>query len=516
MKFLKKLVPTCLLTLVLVVGITLLTPKPQAATSGTCGDNLTWTLDDDGTLTISGTGKMTNWDVAAYAPWYKHCNTIKNVVIADSVASVGDWAFYDCVSLSSVTIPNSVTAIGDRAFHDCASLSSVTIPNGVKTIGNHAFSYCPKLTSVSIPGSVTTIGLFAFHNCTSLSGIWLDENNPNYSSDARGVLYNKAKTALIQAPGALSLSYTIPDSVTTIETQAFENCFNLTSVTIGDSVTVIVYYAFQNCTSLKSVTVSDSVSAIGYRAFYNCDNLSSVYYSGTQAQWESISISSFNENLTGATVHYSHVHDYSRIFSGTGLPTCTEAGYAEYSCAGGEADTYQEYIPALGHNYTIITETVVPTCTEQGYTETKCTRCKETIRTDYTDPVGHNVVAIQLRDATCTEQGVSKIGTMCDRCQEVLVEPTYTPALGHDYVDGICTRCQAEDPDYVPELIAGDINGDGVSTNDDVIVLLWHVLFPEDNPVNMRVDFDGDGVATNNDVIKLMWHVLFPEENPLN
>ena len=103
-------------------------------------DNLTWTLDADGTLTISGTGAMKDYDYDNnLSPVYNNSN-VKKVVIEDGVTSIGNWAFESCNSLTSITIPNSVTSIGDYAFHSCSGLTSITIPDGVTSIGSHAFS----------------------------------------------------------------------------------------------------------------------------------------------------------------------------------------------------------------------------------------------------------------------------------------------------------------------------------------------------------------------------------------
>ena len=236
--------------LVLCFVLTLLpTAFADSPTSGKCGDNLTWTLDGDGTLTISGTGKM--WDSDYYndydVPWadflasiekvviskgvtsigneaFKWCERLTNVTIPDSITSIGNSAFYDCSSLTSVTIPDSVTSIGEWAFYGCSSLTSVTIPHGVTSIGGAAFWGCSSLTSVTIPDSVTSIGEWAFSDCSSLTSV------------------------------------TIPDSVTSIGDCAFYGCISLTSVTIGNGVTSISD-SFSGCVSLKSFTVSESNSA---------------------------------------------------------------------------------------------------------------------------------------------------------------------------------------------------------------------------------------------------------------
>ena len=124
--------------------------------SGTCGakgSNLTWTLDSEGVLTISGSGGMHDYDGPSSPPWYRSRSMVKSAVIADGVTSIGEWAFFGCGSLTSVTIPNSVTSIGRYAFYYCTSLTSVTIPDSVTSIGGSAFYNCTSLTDVYYAGS---------------------------------------------------------------------------------------------------------------------------------------------------------------------------------------------------------------------------------------------------------------------------------------------------------------------------------------------------------------------------
>ena len=159
----------------------------NAEESGTCGANLKWHLTDDGVLTISGEGEMTDYSYLNRSPWYDSQN-IKRIIIDDSVTTIGNDAFNECSALTSVNIPNSVRAIGNDAFNYCSSLTSVTIPNSVTTIGKNAFSHCSHLTSVTIPNSVTTIADDTFSDCSSLTSV------------------------------------TIPNSVTTIGKNAFSEC----------------------------------------------------------------------------------------------------------------------------------------------------------------------------------------------------------------------------------------------------------------------------------------------------
>ena len=258
--------------------------------SGTCGaegdgSNLTWTLDSDGVLTISGSGDMHGYDYGSSgAPWDD--SRVKSAVIAEGVTSIGSYAFDDCKSLTSVTIPDSVTSIGDSAFSGCESLTSVTIPDSVTLIDNGAFFGCTSLTSVTIPDSVTSIDQYAFYKCESLTSVTIPGSVTSIGVGA--FAYCKSLTSVTIPNSVTSINYeafrscesltsvTIPDSVTSIDMSAFWGCSSLTSVTIPDSVTSIGKQAFLDCTSLTSVTIPDSVTSIGDSAFCNCTSLTSV------------------------------------------------------------------------------------------------------------------------------------------------------------------------------------------------------------------------------------------------
>lgn len=161
-----------LLSLALVATCFVFLPAEANATepnpSGTCGENITWTLDNEGTLTISGEGHMVIDYGVDGTPWYSVMDDIKTVIIEDGITSIGYGAFQDCRNLTAVTIPGSVTSIIDFAFQGCTSLTAVTIPDGVTKIGESAFYGCSSLTSITIPESVTEIGDYAFQKCDSL------------------------------------------------------------------------------------------------------------------------------------------------------------------------------------------------------------------------------------------------------------------------------------------------------------------------------------------------------------
>jgi len=185
--------------------------------------------------------------------------------VKEGTKIICDRAFYLCSSLAEVVIPNSVTSIGDRAFSRCSSLAEVVIPNSVTSIGDRAFSRCESLTEVVIPNSVVCINGNPFKdwngNLECLSPSFVYEDN---------ILFNKDKSRIISFRNQKLTSYVIPNSVTSIGEFAFFRCKSLTEVVIPNSVTSIGKFAFSRCESLTEVVIPDSVTSIGDYAFSMC------------------------------------------------------------------------------------------------------------------------------------------------------------------------------------------------------------------------------------------------------
>ena len=199
--------------------------------------------------------------IGSYA--FNWCSSLISIDIPDGVTSIGVGAFSKCSSLTSIDIPDSVTEIGSSAFSDCSSLTSINIPDGVTLIGSYTFSECSSLTSINIPDGVTEIGESAFEYCSSLASINIPDGVTEISESA------------FEDCSSLA-SIVLPNGVTKVGPYAFERCHALTSIDIPDSVTEIGYYAFYECSVLTSVMIGDGVISIGSSAFEGCPVLTSV------------------------------------------------------------------------------------------------------------------------------------------------------------------------------------------------------------------------------------------------
>lgn len=329
-------------------------------------------------------------------------------------------------SVLTVTIESGITGIGETCFSGCQNIISIEIPDTVKIISRNSFGGCFALQSVSLPDGVEEIGELAFTGCKAMETLHLGKGLK--------VIHDGA----FQGDGNLKI-LRLPEG--------FE--------TIGDGV-------FAGCESMTTVGLPKSMTRIGESAFLGCGSITDVYYGGSWADWHSLNIGQYNDNLTGAKIHYgtSHVHDF--VYVPEKAATCTEGGNNAYylcqECQGvfldekgnNETTLDAQTLPALGHSMTEVPEKEV-TCAEDGnHAYYICGTCHKvytdalgqtetTVEAQTIQSQGHNMAKTDAVAPTRTTTGNNAYYT-CDRCgnvykdrqgkEETTVEAETLPVLG--------------------------------------------------------------------------------------
>ena len=277
---------------------------------GQCGDDLTWTLDSSGTLTISGTGPMYGYSLHKN-PWCDSAlrnsgisTRVKNVEISSGVTTLGAYALSACDSMVSVSLPETLLAVGESCFFSSTALHNISIPNSVRSIGDCAFSGCNGLTRVTLGSSLKGIG-----------------------------------------------------------GQAFKECSSLSSIVIPEGVTAIEYSTFEDCSNLMEITIPRTVTSIGRWAFDGCYGLSKVTFTGTRAQWNAIDVKEYNDPLLSANITFAGSGPAAPTVTGgndaQGRPTLkwnAVTGAAKYEVyrARSRSGEYIKYSTVTGTSYTNI------------------------------------------------------------------------------------------------------------------------------------------------------------------
>lgn len=531
--------------------------KGNTVASGTCGEDVTWTLDDRHTLIISGTGPMNDY-YERTAPWYSWQYDIYWVEIQPGVTYLGGGAFSQ-IGLSGVTIPSSVTTIGSEAFSQCNNLSSVFIPEGVTAIQQWAF-YGDALQVISIPNSVTNIGLSAFDGPNLTYNIY---DNARYLGNSENpyILLDRAvsqqitsciihpDTKFINSNAFSECALTrieIPDSVATIPMcgffgctsltevvigngverigmESFEGCKNLKKVTIGNNVKTIETSAFVGCSSLTDIVIPRSVNKIWYFAFSFCTNLTEIYFEGSAPEM----FPDIFENVT-ATAYYPANdatwtdevrQDYGGKITWKPYNTSSDDVVAQGTC-GKNADwnlTAAGTLTVSGtgamDNYGIATRqsTSIPWAAYRSF-------IKKIVISQGITAIGNNAFSgcANLKEVIIADT-VTEIGEgsfiSCHNLEEIRYQGT--EEQWENVTMGSSWHETENPPEIIIGLLPGDLDGIEGVDNRDVAYLLWYTLFPEDYPLPQAADFDGNGSVDNKDVEYLLWHTLFPKDYPL-
>ena len=439
---------------------------------------------------------------------YLNGKEVKDLVVPNSVTSIGNYAFQGCTGLTSVTIPNSVTYIGKSAFNGCSSLTSITIPNSVTSIEERVFIGCSGLTSVTIPNSVTSIGEAAFWCCDGLTSVTIPNS---VTSIGKAAFYGCSGLPSINIPNSVTsigesaffscsalTSITISNSVTAIAKEVFTYCSSLTSVNIPNSVTSIGYRAFENCSSLTSINIPNSVTSIGERAFYECSGLTtvnipnSVTYIWNHAFWCCSSLTSVTipNSVTGIRQYaFQNCSNLTSVSIGSGIMDI--GGFKGYSFADCPELTdvycYAEDVPNTYSNVfegSFIEHATlhVPASSLNVYSSTEpWSKFKEKVAigdqeqyytlTYMLDGKKYRDYSLQEGDAITPEQAPSKEGFTFSGWSEIPeTMPDHDVTITGTFIENT----------YLP----GDANGDGQITVTDIGVIVDIILGK--TPANAR------------------------------
>ena len=201
------------------------------------------------------------------------CDKITEIVIPDSVTTIGTVAFHGCSSLIKVNIPKNVSEIPQQCFAACGHLEEVVMHDGITKIDYGAFMNCGDITKIDIPDGLQLMGDFAFQGCSNLESIY------------------------------------IPNGVELIGMGCFYSCVNLTEIRLPSSVKHIGNEAFFDCYMLQTVYLPDGIIRIHHKAFNLCANLSNIYYAGSEEKWNDIIIDEGNNAIYSATLHYNYTEE---------------------------------------------------------------------------------------------------------------------------------------------------------------------------------------------------------------
>ena len=279
---------------------------PTSNLTTQCGDSLYWMLADS-TLTIVGSGMMYDYSTSAPAPWSELKNSFHTLVLPQGLTTIGDNAFADCAALQAVAIPTSVTNIGTAAFQNCTALTQVLIPEGVQHLEDNAFKGCSALATVYAQAQIPPVlGNTVFNSkpvcyvptggvlATYQSSTWANFATSFEEQDKKcgDNLYYLFADSTLTIVGTGEMNYYsrpwtstaiarvfLPDGLKSIGSSAFYDS-KLTSISLPNTLTTINYQAFRGCSQLTSIVLPDSITTIGQNAFY----YSGIYNS--TANWE--------------------------------------------------------------------------------------------------------------------------------------------------------------------------------------------------------------------------------------
>ncbi len=496
MRIMRRVISFCFVILLLGTLLPAVSRAAEVIDEGTFGENLSWTLDDSGMLTISGIGEMPDYTQSAAPPWEGYRSQIKKAVIGQGITGIGSNVFSNYTALTAIDFSDSVTRIGEGAFFYCSKLTMVTLPENLASIEAYAFSYTP-LKSITIPASVTSVGSRAFNYCNSLAQLTVAQENSAYCA-VDNVLYDKALTEAIYCAQGYSGSVTVPEGVTRIGAEAFRLCHYLkkvtlpstvtdiepgafsssagptwiavdsenpsfavvsnilynkdmttvvlcpgdraSSVTLPDGVTEIGPYAFNFCTNLCKIELPDSLLRIGENAFSICSKLTDIVLPEGLVSIGDYAFEVCNKlNAIHIPGTVTYIGDYA--FASCNIQSLTIPASVSYIgshafryCVNLREITFLGDAPVFSETaFRGLTTTAKYPKFNRTWTEEVRQNYEGTITWQPWDNCEHVTKIENAKAATCTEDGYTG-DAVCTLCGYTITEGTVISALGHTAV----------------------------------------------------------------------------------
>ena len=414
----RKRILSLLLVIIMTIslGTTVLADDNAIVNSGTCGKNLTWTLDSAGLLTISGTGEM--WDSA-----FSYNKDIKSVRLPDAITQIPYKAFSGCTNLKNIRLPDSVTQIDEDAFGNCdlqeQVVQEIVSSDNITFIGSRAFEGNKNIFTVHIGKNVEYIqtetfnymSTPSFHDCTNLTSITVSPENQTYTS-INGLLCSKDGRSLLYVPVGISGRLDVPAGIETIGREA-------------------MHYAF----SIKIVHIPKSVKKIGSDAFpIECTD---VYYDGTEEQWNEISIGkNYNSDFpSGVTLHFTcEKHTYQN-------GVCTRCGAKDPNYKLTAPSVKTDYLISTGKPYIKWAAVAGDSKYEvyrSGSKDGTYTLLGTTTATNYTDNKANAgyiyYYKVKAVNANSIKSNYSATVAATCHCARPVVKPDYLISTGKPYI----------------------------------------------------------------------------------
>jgi len=450
---------------------------------------------------------------------FAECDALYSVTLPQKISEVPGYLFYGCGNLKYVTIPATANKIGSSAFLDCDRLESITIPGNIKSIGRQAFDFCNRLKTITIQEGVTTLEDYCIRNAPSLTTVVI----PNSVTSIGKECFDICPNVTLQVNcGSYGYRYAIIKNISHTASHPYTSQQIISPTCTSQGYTRMQcacgdYFYQTNFVAAKghnynTTMIAPTCTTNGYTHylctvcgyFYDDDVIPAPGHNMVSENYKAPTCTEDGYSGEGTCqVCGVHLSD-GQVIPATGHSfgswivikdaNCTESGSEQRICQSCRLSENRE-LPATGHSFRI--SVIEPTCTEEGYTSRTCIYCSSNYTDTYTKPLGHNYGTwITTNAPTCTSYG----GQMrqCTRCRNW--ETQVVPPTGHTYIDGVCTGCGAEDPDYVQ---IGDLDGDGEISDWDAILLNRYMAGWNVELSLAAADIDADGEITDWDAILL-------------